>query len=97
MKINGDYEVSDIPHLMRQWEDSGRHNWAPLLGARAALTDACGDLMDSAARESRGLNAGERRSFDAHMAQAREINAALAKIKAEKIAEQGAEQVHVPF
>jgi hypothetical protein len=98
MKNNGDYELSDVPRLMRKWKESrGQDDWPSLLKARQALTDACGDLVDAAARETRGMTTGERRSFDEHMTLAGEINAALAKIKTVKIAEYGADQVNVPF
>ncbi len=97
MKANGDYELSDVPRLMRYWEDSDGQNPLHLLRARQALTDACGDMIEASSKESRGLTTDERGSFDECMNRSREINAALAKFKAERIAMHGADQVHLPF
>ncbi len=97
MKNNGDWELKDIPYLLKKFRDSGGHNPLPLLGARAALTDACGDLFDAAEKQSRGLTADERRSFDLYSAQVRQVNADLAKYKAARVAMDGADMVHLPF
>ena len=97
MKVNGDYELKDVPRLMEQWRESRGSNWPALLKARAALIDAAGELVDGAAQASRGMTATERGSFDEHSAQVREINADLAKYKAARVAEHGADQVHLPW
>jgi hypothetical protein len=97
LKGNGDYELSDVPGLMQRWRASGGNNPLPLLRARVALVNACEDLMGTAAKESRGLTADERDSFDGQTAQIREINADLAKHKAARIAEHGADMIHVPY
>ena len=97
MKPSGDFEISDVPMLMKRWRDSRCVNWTVLLQARAALIDACGDLVDGAEKQSRGLTADERRSFDDYSLMVREINTSLAKIKAAAIAEHGADMIHYPF
>jgi len=53
-----------------------------LLQKRAALTDACGALLDLASKESRSLTADERREFDAHAAELRDLKLELARERA---------------
>ena len=95
MKASGDPELSDVPRLMQQWHDERK--FPALLQARAALVDAAGSIMDTVIRECRGMNADERRTFDEHTAQVREINADLAAYKAAAVAEHGTELSHLPF
>jgi hypothetical protein len=97
MKNNGDYEVSDVPALLKQWRDSRQTKWPALLQARAALIDAAGDLVEGAGLESRGMTPAERRTFDEYSGEVRDINADLAAYKAARIAEHGADQVNLPF
>jgi hypothetical protein len=80
MKANGDYEVSDVPRLLERGATPN------LLGARAALSDACEALIEAADREGRALTADERRAFDLHALQIRGINADLAERKRERMA-----------
>jgi hypothetical protein len=94
---NGNDELSKVPRLMEQWRESRGTKWPALLQARAVLMDACEGLVATASKESRGLNTDECSAIDGHMAQIREINGNLAKIKADRVAEYGADQVHVPF
>jgi hypothetical protein len=83
MKKNGDAELSEVPALLAEWR--ARRNCRAALQARAALTDACEDLLIAADRESRGLTAGESRQFDDHARAAREISEALQTHKRETI------------
>ena len=81
MKRNGDYELSHVPQLLADGRNLGN-----LIGARAALVDACESLMAVADREARALTADERRAFDLYSTQIRGINADLAESKRERIA-----------
>jgi hypothetical protein len=94
---SGIYEVSDVPRLMEQWRASGSTKWPALLQARAALVGACEKLIEAAAKESRGLTAEERGLFDEYSERVHDINGSLAKLKAARVAEHGADQVHLPF
>ena len=96
MKANGDFELSDVPRLMREFSDSRNTKWTALLQARAALVDAAGSIVDTVTRDGRGMKAEEQRAFDEHTAQVRDINAALAAYKAAAVAEHGTE-IHLPF
>jgi len=92
------WELSDgFPALMERFERSRKLDWGLLLAARADLLSACETTVENAAKESRGLTPDELRSFDEHRAQIAEINAALAGYKAARIAEHGADMIHLPF
>jgi hypothetical protein len=69
---------------------------------RAALVDTCEAILGEAEKRARGLSPDEQRSFDEHANKVREINAALAEYKRERIAgivEMGipAEHARFPF
>ena len=94
--------LSDVPGLLEEWRESGNDKWVALLRARSALADACDDAVNTAAREGRGLTAGEQRAVDAHLGQTREINGWLAEYKRQRIADLAAEGLsadhcRVPF
>jgi hypothetical protein len=84
MKPTGDLELSDVPRLLQRAERGDPGGW---LGARAALTDAAGELMGTAVAENRALKPDEQRRFDACMAQAAGISADMAEYKRKRIAD----------
>jgi hypothetical protein len=79
MTKQGDYELSDVPWLMRRGINGGFGH------ARMVLMDACEALMDRAEREQRALTGDERRAFDLHALQIRGINAEMEHFKRERI------------
>jgi hypothetical protein len=84
MKANGDYELSDVPRLLQSGKD--RHSPPNLLGARAALLDACEAIMGNAETSCRALTPDERRAFDLYSQQIQAINFDLAEYKRERLA-----------
>jgi hypothetical protein len=70
---------------MKDWRE--RRHVPALLQARAALFEECERLMTLTEKESRALAADERRAFDDHSDQIREINASLAEYKRAAVAE----------
>lgn len=69
---------------------------------RSDLTDECEALFNKAEIESRGMTPGEQRTFDANIVEVREINAALAEYKRQRIADLAAkglpaELCYLPF
>jgi hypothetical protein len=97
MKNDGTPEMCDVPRLMDEWRNSGKMNYRPLLLTRVALTDAAGVLVDGALAESRGMTPAEQRTFDEYSDQLAAIKRDLDAHKAWRIAEHGADQVHLPW
>jgi hypothetical protein len=85
MKSNGDYELSDVPALLE------RGGVRDLLSARSGLVNAAGDLLSKSTSENRALTGDERRRFDLHTEQIRDLTSQLAERKREKIADLAAQ------
>ncbi len=82
MKSNGDYELADVPRLMRSFNET--NDLRAGIAARGVMMDACEALIDGAERESRALTADERRGFDLYSSDIRSINAELKRRKQER-------------
>jgi hypothetical protein len=80
MKTNGDYDVSEVPDLIR------RGGPKELLGARAALLSAAEDIADASDRNARAMTPTEQRNFDYYTEQIRSVNEKLAEYKRQRIA-----------
>jgi hypothetical protein len=78
-------EVENVEWNLSEWRE--RHNPSALLRARAALMDACEEIMTRADKESRAMNADERRAFDHHAEIIRDINTDLAEYKRQRVAD----------
>lgn len=79
MNAKGNFELADVPQLIE------RGNFRSLLGARAALTDAAGVILEAAGAQARSMTAEESARFDDLMAQAREITARLDREREQRV------------
>jgi len=82
---NEAHRVNEVPDLLEQWNES--KSPLSLLQARSILLDASEGLMETAAREVRGLKPEELRTLDGHMEEMRSINDKLAEYKRQRVAE----------
>ena len=90
-------KLSKVPLLMEQWRDSRNTRWPALLEARNVLLDSSQEIIERAFQSGRGITGDEQKAIEGYMVQVSGINADLAKHKAERIKEHGADMVRLPF